>query len=150
MSKKATAFLNTPNYYGLSECLLANFQNGYKIETILDINYSNKYYNFFRWQKKNKDFAYVDYIKIPLVPKEVPTRKDLNKIYDVLNKTISKKKYLLIHCTNGVARTGYVLIYFLCKRFGMKVDEAKLLFEQSRGENFSNYLYLQDLKQKFN
>jgi atypical dual specificity phosphatase len=90
----------------------------------------------------------VEYLKIPFTPKEIPSRKEVNRVYDILNKNISKKQYILIHCTHGVNRTGYVLIYFLCKRYEYSVEKAIEIFEKSRGHKFENKAFITDLKQK--
>lgn len=149
MSKKAEILQNTPYYYSLIDCVEEHKAKGIKIEKIIDINYSNKYYNFYYLKKKYGEQLFgIEYIKIPLKPKELPTRKELNRIYDILNKNISKKQYILIHCTHGVSRTGYVIIYFLCKRFEMSLDRAIQAFEKSRGHKFDNETLINDLKQK--
>lgn len=149
MSKKAETLKDTPYYYSLIDCLSEHKKKGIKIEKIIDINYSKSYYNFYYLQKKFKEELFgVEFIKIPLKPKELPSRKELNRIYDILNKNISKKQYILLHCTNGVNRTGYVIIYFLCKRFEMTFEKAKELFENSRGHRFRNKTLINDLKQK--
>ena len=149
MTKKAETLKESSDYYSIIDCLSEHKQKGIKIEKIIDINYSNTYYNFNYLKKKYKDELFgVEYIKIPLTPKEIPSRKELNRIYDILNKNISKKQYILIHCTNGVNRTGYVLIYFLCKRYEYTVEKSIELFEKARGHQFLNKTLINDLKQK--
>ena len=150
MSKQAEILKETPYYYSIIDCLKEHSQRGINIKKIIDINFSQMYYNFNKLKKyyKNELFG-IEFLKIPLVPKEIPSRKELNRIYDILNKNISKKEYILIHCTNGVNRTGYVLVYFLCKRYEYTVDKAVALFEKCRGHCFNNKAFVEDLRQKF-
>ena len=150
MSKQAEILKETPYYYSIIDCLKEHSQKGINIKKIIDINFSQMYYNFNKLKKyyKNELFG-IEFLKIPLVPKEIPSRKELNRIYDILNKNISKKEYILIHCTNGVNRTGYVLVYFLCKRYEYTVDKAVALFEKCRGHRFTNKAFVEDLRQKF-
>lgn len=150
MSKQAEILKETPYYYSLIDCLQEHSQRGINIKKIIDINFSQMYYNFNKLKKyyKNELFG-IEFIKIPLVPKEIPSRKELNRIYDILNKNISKKEYILIHCTNGINRTGYVVVYFLCKRYEYTVDKAVALFEKYRGHQFTNKALIEDLRQKF-
>lgn len=150
MSHKAEALKGSNDYYSLIDCLEDHKKKGIKIEKIIDINFSNSYYNFYNLKKKFKnELSGIEYLKIPLTPKEIPSRKELNRIYDILNKNISKKQYIIIHCTNGVVRTGYVLVYFLCKRFEYSVEKSLKVFEQFRGHKLVNEILINDLKQKF-
>lgn len=65
-----------------------------------------------------------------------------------MEDSYNSQEYLVIHCTNGLNRTGYVVIYYLCKKFKMNVDEARTLFEEARGEKMENEEFIEDLKNR--
>jgi protein-tyrosine phosphatase len=41
-----------------------------------------------------------------------------------MHENLKENEYIGIHCTHGINRTGYAIIYYLCKIIGMRVKEA--------------------------
>jgi len=88
----------------------------------VDLSNSENYYNWEIAKKKKKDLLkQIEYRKVKLKFGEIPSKNDMNKVYDVLNKNAFKEHYVIIHCTHGNSRTGYTVAYYLCKRFQLKV-----------------------------
>ena len=55
-----------------------------------------------------------------------------------------------IHCTNGVNRTGYLIVYYLCVHYKMPLKDALALFDEHRKPHMlENELLNEDLKKKF-
>lgn len=125
---------------------------GKKVAAVIDLNYSDGGYYSWEWLlRKNKELlSSIDYRKIKLMPKELPSKDKLNKVYDVLNKNVFKKdQVVLIHCTKGINRTGHAICYFLCKRFEMKPDVALKKFAEARGYPVCTKELLDDLEDRF-
>jgi atypical dual specificity phosphatase len=107
------------------------------ITVILDLNPKPTYrWEAFSRNKKNKEFQSVVYYHLPIYRKELPSEKELNKVYDYLNKNLYKPATSIISCFHGINRTGYVSSFFLCKKFSIKVDEAVARFNTARGYTF--------------
>lgn len=76
----------------------------------------------------------------------IPRKSDLNKLYDIINKNSTKKDfYTLIHCFNGLNRTGYLICFYLCKRLGLKSAEAIQRFEEARNMKMYRENLVRDL-----
>lgn len=43
-----------------------------------------------------------------------------------------------MHCFCGINRTGYVISYFLCKKYNISSKEAIKRFEEAVGYKFEN------------
>lgn len=56
-----------------------------------------------------------------------------------------------IHCTHGINRTGYAIVFLLMTRDKRKpsLSEAIQWFETARGSKITNEILLQDLYQRF-
>ena len=120
-----------------------------KIGLIIDISYSDNYYNFDRTKSENSILQDIEYKKIKVRFNEIPHKSEMNKIYDLINKNIYKDHLIVIHCTYGVNRTGYAICYFLCKKFQISVKDAIERFEKARGHKIMSPNYIEDLYERF-
>ena len=64
---------------------------------------------------------------LPTSDDEAPTLQDLEKALDWLDEAIYLGKKVLVHCRQGIGRTGtFVTAYLLRKGFGMKLARKKV------------------------
>mmetsp|Transcript_29876 Transcript_29876/g.27356 ORF Transcript_29876/g.27356 Transcript_29876/m.27356 type:complete len:212 (+) Transcript_29876:227-862(+) len=152
MRKKWTDNLDEADQFRLED-LIRNFEHdGKKIGVVMDLNFSNNsYYSWRITYKKNKALlSGVEYRKIKFGTfDDLPDKSSINKAYDVLNKNFFKNTIIAVHCTRGVSRTGYAIIYFLCHRMKWKLGDALKKFEEARGCPLKYKPFLEDLKDKF-
>mgnify|MGYP000986006404 CR=1 FL=1 len=74
------------------------------------------------------------------------TRKQLRQIFDKMAEYDSKGQGIVIHCTHGVNRTGYIVCKYLNERKNFTIEEAISLFEDCRGQAIENGYYLNALR----
>lgn len=67
-----------------------------------------------------------------------------------LRDQLDKEELIGVHCTHGLNRTGYLLIYYMCQHLKMDLLDAFHLFEENRKpERFSKEILIKDLFDKF-
>ena len=150
--KRWTNYTEKKDQFHLLDLIQELNEKGKSVAAVIDLNFSDGgYYDWNYLEKKNKELLKnIDYKKIKIDSKEIPSKATLNKVYDVLNKNVFKKdNVVLVHCTKGINRTGHAICYFLCKRFEMKPDVAIKRFEEARGYPFSNKAVIDDLEDRF-
>jgi len=54
-------------------------------------------------------------------------------------------KGVVIHCFNGLNRTGYIIINFLCRYFNFDLKTALNLFQTARGHELDNEILIEAL-----
>lgn len=125
-------------------------QEGKPIGAIVDINLLTSYYHWDNIYAENHELLKkIEYRKVKVPFNELPLKKEMERIYDVLNRHAFKNHYVLIHCTHGINRTGYAICYFLCKKYNMPVRDAVKRFEEARGYPFEYPDLVQDLIDRF-
>ena len=65
---------------------------------------------------------------------------------DLLLSQTAEDEVVGMHCMHGINRSGYMVIYYLVKKFGMQLQEAIDLFEFHRQERIFKDLLMDDLK----
>jgi atypical dual specificity phosphatase len=66
---------------------------------------------------------------------------------EILEEMERKERYLIVHCTHGVNRTGYLLVLYMNQRLSIPIQDAISDFQTARNELIENELYLKHLKQ---
>jgi len=120
-----------------------------KINYIIDLNRSFDYYNFEEKKKDCPQLADTKYFKFKLENREVPDDDNVNKVYEVLKKAHEAKEVVVIHCFNGINRTGYIVADFLCRYFGIKGEEAIARFEKARKHRIEHQCMVDKLKERY-
>ena len=87
--------------------------------------------------------------KVPIQDKVVPDEESVLAAHRIIDEYFDKDGAIVVHCYNGVNRTGYVICTYLCKRFGIDGDEAMRLFAQARGHQIEYDVLVQDLKTRY-
>ncbi|KAL0426273.1 UNVERIFIED_CONTAM: capping enzyme [Sesamum latifolium] len=111
---------------------------GRKLGLVIDLTNSSRYYNFNEWKKEG-----IKHVKIACKGRDsVPDNESVNKFFYehalvYLGLTISgsakaTKKYILVHCTHGHNRTGYMIIHYLMRTLPISVTQAIKIFSDAR------------------
>ena len=100
---------------------------------------SEKYYD----NESLKDNLNIAVKKLPFPGNKLPSKEMLDEICGYLKD----KKVVGVHCTHGINRTGYIIVYYLCKQLGYTLDSALKAFNDSRSPHtFEKDYLLCDLK----
>ncbi|XP_022966528.1 mRNA-capping enzyme isoform X1 [Cucurbita maxima] len=105
---------------------------GRKLGLVIDLTNSYRYYTTTDLNKEG-----IKYVKIPCKGRDsVPDNKSVNMfVYEViqfLSRQKHSKKYILVHCTHGHNRTGYMIINYLVRALSISVTQALKTFSDAR------------------
>ncbi|THU60162.1 hypothetical protein C4D60_Mb07t09720 [Musa balbisiana] len=67
------------------------------------------------------------------------------KVLQFLSRQRHSKKYILVHCTHGHNRTGFMIIHYLMRTQPMHVSEALQIFSQARPPGIYKQDYIEAL-----
>ncbi|KAK4798901.1 hypothetical protein SAY86_024266 [Trapa natans] len=105
---------------------------GRKLGLVIDLTNTSRYYS--TSDLKNDG---IKHVKIACVGRDaVPSNVQVNKfVYEVsqfLSRQKQAKKYILVHCTHGHNRTGYMIVHYLMRSMSMSVTQAIKKFADAR------------------
>jgi len=130
--------------------LAENFdKQGLKIGMILDLNRSTHYYNFDKARGDHPLLAHTKYYKFKLEQGAVPTEESIEEVYKIFEQGHETEDIILVHCYNGINRTGYMVCEFLCKKFGLSGEEAIKNFEEARKYRMEHACLTSTLLEKY-
>ncbi|CAI7791472.1 unnamed protein product [Closterium sp. NIES-53] len=111
---------------------------------VIDLTNTTRYYNPKELFKYN-----VKYLKLACRGRdEVPDDETVNRfVYVALDymRATERKKYIVVHCTHGHNRTGFVIIHFLMRAMGGHVAERLAEFAEARPPGIYKEEYIQAL-----
>eukprot|EP00262_Sarcandra_glabra_P008365 TRINITY_DN2186_c0_g4_i1.p1 TRINITY_DN2186_c0_g4~~TRINITY_DN2186_c0_g4_i1.p1 ORF type:complete len:618 (-),score=92.15 TRINITY_DN2186_c0_g4_i1:387-2063(-) len=107
-------------------------QFGSKLGLVIDLTNTTRYYPLSDWKKQG-----IKHVKIPCKGRDaVPDNESVNFfVYEVMqffSRQRHSKKYILVHCTHGHNRTGFMIIHYLMRSQPITVTEALHLFASAR------------------
>ncbi|CAI9761854.1 unnamed protein product [Fraxinus pennsylvanica] len=105
---------------------------GRKLGLVIDLTNSNRYYSTNDWKREG-----IKHVKIPCKGRDsVPENEAVNafvfEVSQFLARQKHSKKYILVHCTHGHNRTGYMIIHFLMRTLPISVTQAIKIFADAR------------------
>uniref|UniRef100_A0A0P6EAK9 Putative RNA/RNP complex-1-interacting phosphatase n=1 Tax=Daphnia magna TaxID=35525 RepID=A0A0P6EAK9_9CRUS len=80
-----------------------------------------------------------------VVPKSKTVRRFFQVVDDFLHNVNSRGKVLMVHCTHGLNRTGYLVSRYMVERRGFQPADAIAAFNEARGHCIERENYLEDL-----
>ena len=108
------------------------------LTTVIDLTNSERYYQKADFQRKK-----VNHYKLAQAGKEAPTEEACQQFCDIVFHEIqpnNKRQVIGVHCTHGINRTGFMLVYLLMN-FDLRrtsLLEAICMFEKSRGHRMTD------------
>ncbi|GFR49356.1 hypothetical protein Agub_g11382, partial [Astrephomene gubernaculifera] len=125
---------------------------GMEVATVIDLTKSRNYYDF-GLEMEELGCPPISYFKIECRGRgEAPQPSEVNEavwhIFTHLSDPLCRDKYILLHCTHGFNRTGYVIVSALvrlCRDRGMSVRRALQRFAESRPPGIYKDHYINDL-----
>ncbi|GAA0142534.1 mRNA capping factor [Lithospermum erythrorhizon] len=105
---------------------------GRKLGLIIDLTNTTRYYSTSEWNKEG-----IKHVKIACRGRDsVPDNESVNSfVYEVsqfLARQKHSKKYILVHCTHGHNRTGYMIVHYLMRTQYKSVSQAIQTFADVR------------------
>ncbi|KAJ9548750.1 hypothetical protein OSB04_021293 [Centaurea solstitialis] len=98
---------------------------GRKLGLVIDLTNTTRYYSVNDWKKEG-----IKYVKINCKGRgSVPENEAVSQF---LARQKNSKKYILVHCTHGHNRTGYMIIHYLMRTVLMSVAQAIKIFADAR------------------
>jgi len=146
---KWQGYMGPSEHFHISD--LANHLNkhGMKIGLIMDLNRTMDYYNFEKLKAENPLLADTRYRKFKLQNGAVPCPDAVTEVVNVLRESQEKGEVTVIHCFNGINRTGYMICEYLCRFLGLDGQTAIKRFEEARNHQMEHECMTSDLKAKY-
>jgi len=120
---------------------------GREIGLVIDLTNTTRYYSPAEWTKQGTKYA-----KIACKGRDaVPDNESVNKfVYEAMmfldrQKQSKNPKYILVHCTHGHNRTGFMIIHYLMRTHVSCVAEAISIFAQRRPPGIYKRDYIEAL-----
>ncbi|KAL6780541.1 MRCE1 [Auxenochlorella protothecoides x Auxenochlorella symbiontica] len=109
--------------------------------TVIDLTRSTRYYDVRRWQELG-----VRYIKIPCRGRgQVPQPEAVNDfVWEVASQRAGQST-VLVHCTHGFNRTGYMIVSYCVRMHHWTVEKALHAFALSRPPGIYKHYYIRQL-----
>ncbi|KAJ3680974.1 hypothetical protein LUZ60_015463 [Juncus effusus] len=133
--------------YSSKQLLDKQRKAGHQVGLILDLTNTTRYYLVQAWTKLG-----IKHQKIACRGRDaVPDNESVNQfVYAVAefinrHKNSKDQKYILVHCTHGHNRTGFMMVHYLMRSHLTSVTEALHKFAVSRPPGIYKHEYIQAL-----
>ncbi|XP_006662831.1 mRNA-capping enzyme-like [Oryza brachyantha] len=120
---------------------------GREIGLVIDLTNTTRYYSPAEWTRQG-----TKHVKIPCKGRDaVPDNESVNVfVYEVMmfldrQKQSKSPKYILVHCTHGHNRTGFMIIHYLMRTQVSCVAEAINMFAKRRPPGIYKRDYIEAL-----
>ncbi|XP_052476895.1 uncharacterized protein LOC105786527 isoform X4 [Gossypium raimondii] len=117
--------------YSFKQAVHKQEVSGRKLGLVIDLTNTSRYYQTTDLKKKG-----IKHVKIQCRGRDaVPENASVNTfVYEVSQFLLRQKsnKYILVHCTHGHNRTGYMIIHYLMRTQPMSVTQAIKFFSEAR------------------
>ncbi|ESW34402.1 hypothetical protein PHAVU_001G149600 [Phaseolus vulgaris] len=105
---------------------------GRELGLVIDLTNTTRYYPLSDWTKEG-----IGHVKIrckgrDAVPDDESVKQFCDEVQDFCSQRTNEKKYILVHCTHGHNRTGYMIVHFLVRTESISVTEAINKFALAR------------------
>lgn len=117
-------------------------KQGTPVGLVIDLVNTYKYYRGFRSEDG------VEYRKLRIAGHGLPEQWRLEEAYDLIDDFCKREptKYVVVHCTHGVNRTGFFIAgYLLVRGLAKFVGDATSAFYAARGEKIDKLLLFRAL-----
>ncbi|XP_026420265.1 mRNA-capping enzyme-like [Papaver somniferum] len=119
--------------YSLKQVLHQQKILGREVGLVIDLTNTTRYYQPSDWRKMG-----INHVKIACKGRDsVPDPESVNTFFYEVLKFYSRRqresnKYILVHCTHGHNRTGFMIVHFLMRSTPLSVEKAIGAFHNAR------------------
>ncbi|KAI6183980.1 Dual specificity phosphatase [Aphelenchoides bicaudatus] len=143
---KARYFAKDTPQFGITELLDEVKLLGGELGLVVDLTYTTKYY-----EPTDLTDRGVEYKKIFCPGRDFGGLEKLGAefigiVKEYLERNGNNQKWVGVHCTHGLNRTGYLVCRYLHEALGWPMDEAIEKFETARGHEIEREEYLLELR----
>ena len=119
-------------------------QKDRQVGMVINLCFTDKYYDVMDFKSKG---APVEKIMVPgqTVPEEKYIRMFCDAIVEFERNNKDSNKIVLVHCTHGLNRTGFLICSYLIRVKGITPAEAVKSFEEARGHKIKRQYYVDAL-----
>lgn len=114
------------------------------IGLIIDLTFTTRYYSPFDFTKNH-----IQHEKIFFPGRQLPGSKIIKQfnrtVNEFLENNADNNKIILVHCTHGINRTGYLICKYMIDEMKLPPLEVISSFNQARGHDIERDIYLNDL-----
>ncbi|XP_010325810.1 uncharacterized protein [Solanum lycopersicum] len=105
---------------------------GRKLGMVIDLTNTSRYYSLSDWRKQG-----IKHVKIQCRGRgSAPDNESVNLFVSEVSQFLARqkhaKKYILVHCTHGHNRTGFMIIHYLMRTLPISVSQAIKIFSDAR------------------
>ncbi|XP_039044167.1 mRNA-capping enzyme-like isoform X2 [Hibiscus syriacus] len=104
---------------------------GRKLGLVIDLTNTSRYYQTTDLKREGIKHVKIQCRGRDAVPENVAVNTFVYEVSQFLLRQKSKK-YILVHCTHGHNRTGYMVIHYLMRLQSMSVTQAIKIFSEAR------------------
>ncbi|KAM0949321.1 putative mRNA (guanine-N(7)-)-methyltransferase [Dioscorea sansibarensis] len=131
--------------YSSKQVVNSQRRAGRDLGLVVDLTNTSRYYSPSEWTKQG-----IKHVKIPCKGRDaVPDSESVNIfVYEVmqfLSRQKHSKKYVLVHCTHGHNRTGFMIVHFLMRTQLLHVSDALHTFSLARPPGIYKHDYIEAL-----
>ncbi|XP_046649927.1 RNA/RNP complex-1-interacting phosphatase-like isoform X1 [Daphnia pulicaria] len=112
---------------------------------IVDLTATDRYYNPSVFTQRGIHHAKI-FCEGHVIPKPTTVQRFFQVLDDFFHSVHSRGKVLMVHCTHGLNRTGYLVSRYMVERRGIHPEAAIHAFNRARGHYIERANYLQDLR----
>ncbi|KAF1866515.1 hypothetical protein Lal_00017898 [Lupinus albus] len=131
--------------YTPQQAILQQRVLGRELGLVIDLTNTNRYYPVSDWTREG-----VRHVKIRCkgrdsVPDNESVKMFCDEVLDFRSQRTDTEKYILVHCTHGHNRTGYMIVHFLVRTESISVTEAINKFARARHPGIYKQDYIDNL-----
>jgi len=142
-------YLGSDEHFHIRDLINHLNNSGLKIGLILDLNRSTTYYDFKKVQSDSPLLSETKYKKFKLENGAVPCEEAVQEVCKLLQEAHEKGEVAVVHCFNGLNRTGYMICEFMCRNLGVDGETAIRRFEEARQHRIEHECMTVELKNKY-
>ncbi|XP_069145369.1 uncharacterized protein [Solanum lycopersicum] len=118
---------------------------GREIGLVVDLTNTDRYYPESDWTSHG-----IRHVKIRCpgqdsVPDAESVDRFISEVVQLTSQESQASKYVVVHCTHGHNRTGYMIVHFLVRNQSVSVSEALATFAQARPPGIYRQMYVEAL-----
>ncbi|XP_027348894.1 mRNA-capping enzyme-like isoform X1 [Abrus precatorius] len=118
---------------------------GKKIGLVIDLTNTSRYYPVADLKKEGIKHVKIQCKGRDSVPDNVSVNHFVYEVTQFLSRQKQSRKYILVHCTHGYNRTGYMIIHYLMRKMSMSVTLAIKVFSDARPPGIYKPEYIEAL-----
>jgi atypical dual specificity phosphatase len=143
---KSEYFGQDSETFGVKDLLQQIKELGGELGLVVDLTYTRKYYDPIEFEENG-----IEYKKIFCPGRDFEELEKLgsefvDSLKEFFEKNKNNGKWVGIHCTHGLNRTGYLTCRYLHEGLGWPIEKAIEKFQDARGHAIDRQEYINELK----